>query len=375
MFFKVTFKYSFIVLIVSIILRVIIINQVTYDDQNIKEFEIQKESFSKNVLDWWNKGTFYLYKNNYHIFNVLSKIELDKGNLIEVKMDSRSKLPASTVVNVFLHGFPTSSFDYSKLWSQFLFSKEHLAKELANGAIFLLAFDYIGYGFSDKPFNYTYSIFDNADLVENLLLNFNILNINLIAHDMSDTVAQELLWRHNLNKLNFKINNVILTNGGIFYDSLHFVLSQKLLRIEIINRIFAKYLHNKFLFQLSFKQIFGKSYRSNPQINDDMADFFSIISYKYGNLVLPETIKYQDERQLYDKVWLNALNNTVLETMLIFGRDDTINPDELFSSNMGRFLPHVKFIKLSEEIGHYPQWEDSITVFHIMFDFLYRKLQ
>jgi pimeloyl-ACP methyl ester carboxylesterase len=352
-----------------------LINQENYSDQDEKGFKSQEEKFSKNVKNWLNKGNFYLYKDKYKVFYILSKIQNENDNLVEIKLNSALKLDASSIVNVFLHGFPTSSYDFSKIWTQFSVSNQHLASQSRLKPIYLFTFDYLGYGFSDKPFNYTYSLFDNADLLDYLLLNMNVLNINLIAHDIGDSVAQEILRRYNLKQLNFKINNVILTNGGIFYDIYQPVLSQTILRTESynLNKLFAKYVFNEYLFQLTFPKIFGKLYRSSSEVQEDSHDFYSIISYKHGHLNLPETIKYLDERQQYNEVWLNALNETIVNTALIYGPDDPINPDKEYSFKMINDLPNVKFIKLGDIIGHYPQWEDSFTVFEIMKNLLYKK--
>ncbi|MCB0571640.1 MAG: alpha/beta fold hydrolase, partial [Phaeodactylibacter sp.] len=49
-----------------------------------------------------------------------------------------------------LHGFPTASWDWHKLW-------EPLSEQFH-----LIAPDFIGFGFSDKPRPYPYSIRDQA---------------------------------------------------------------------------------------------------------------------------------------------------------------------------------------------------------------------
>ena len=36
-------------------------------------------------------------------------------------------------------------------------------------------------------------------------------------------------------------------------------------------------------------------------------------------------------------------------------------------------LPNIKFIKLADVIGHYPQWEDPFTVFDLIYNILYKK--
>ena len=58
-----------------------------------------------------------------------------------------------------------------------------------------IAADFLGFGFSDKPRNYPYSILDQADLLEALLREKGITHVHIISHDYGDTVAQELLAR------------------------------------------------------------------------------------------------------------------------------------------------------------------------------------
>ena len=56
-----------------------------------------------------------------------------------------------------------------------------------------------GFGFSDKPRGLTpspYSIYTYADVVESLLEHLEVSAVHVLAHDIGDTVAQELLARH-----------------------------------------------------------------------------------------------------------------------------------------------------------------------------------
>ena len=137
---------------------------------NIKE----KEKFlSENAREWLRKGNFFTYNSKYKIFYILEKIN-DVSKNIEEK--SSASVQNGDLVNVFLHGCPRSSFDFKKIWDQFLSSKERKS----NSNQYLLSFDYLGYGFSDKPLDYTYSIFVKADMIERIFLQLNINNINLI---------------------------------------------------------------------------------------------------------------------------------------------------------------------------------------------------
>jgi hypothetical protein len=84
---------------------------------------------------------------------------------------------------VLIHGFPTSSYDWSYIWKGL-------------GGYRRIAPDLIGFGFSDKPVDYHYSISDQANLIERLLDRLEIQEYHILAHDYGDTVAQELLARN-----------------------------------------------------------------------------------------------------------------------------------------------------------------------------------
>ena len=70
-----------------------------------------------------------------------------------------------------IHGFPTSSWDWHKTWDQ-------LIKRYN-----VYAVDMIGFGYSDKPRNYPYSITDQARLHEAFLNQQNIDKAHLLVHD------------------------------------------------------------------------------------------------------------------------------------------------------------------------------------------------
>ena len=77
-----------------------------------------------SLKNWKKKGIYFDYKS-YQIFTV------DEG---------------SGDVLLLIHGFPTSSWDWSQMWDPL--TKSHR----------VLALDMIGFGYSDKPRRYKYSI-------------------------------------------------------------------------------------------------------------------------------------------------------------------------------------------------------------------------
>ena len=84
-----------------------------------------------------------------------------------------------------LHGFPTSLWDWAPVWTAM------------NERFRLIAPDLLGFGFSDRPHSYHYTITEQATIVVALLQRRGITETHLLAHDYGDTVAQELLARQN----------------------------------------------------------------------------------------------------------------------------------------------------------------------------------
>lgn len=76
------------------------------------------------------------------------------------------------------------------------------------------------------------------------------------------------------------------------------------------------------------------------------------------------------EREEFGSIWYDALNETSLPVLFIYGPDDPINPRDKFPQKLREDLPRVKLSILSEMVGHYPQFEDSFTVFQLIKNFL-----
>ncbi|MEO7935634.1 MAG: alpha/beta fold hydrolase, partial [Dokdonella sp.] len=102
-----------------------------------------------------------------------------------------------------IHGFPTSSWDWSAVWP-----------ELANHYR-LIALDMLGFGFSDKPARHRYTIAEQADIHEELLHSLGINTYHVLAHDYGDTVAQELIARNHESSGASGLRSIGLLNGGL----------------------------------------------------------------------------------------------------------------------------------------------------------------
>jgi len=312
------------------------------------EFSFQiEDEFSPNLKSWFSRGKYFHYKDSLQVFYVY---------------DKKQQVNADKPVILLMHGFPTSSFDYYKLWNQLSSLNEDLPYSV-------LAFDYLGFGFSDKPQDYEYSIFDMADMVEKLLLHLNIQSVIIVAHDISDTVAQEMLRRDNLKHHNhYYIDKCVLLNGGIFTSIYKPLISQHIMQHTYLSQlVYSKYFFRFGLFKMQFMQLFGQLGQPSTV---ELYDFFLNIKFNEGYRTLPMTINYMKEREQFGEIWSNALNETSSPVLFIYGPADPINPRDKFPQLLRTDLPNVKLSILSEFVGHYPQFEDSFTVSQLINNFI-----
>ena len=80
-----------------------------------------------------------------------------------------------------IHGYPFNTWDWAPLW-------DRLTERFT-----VVAPDMLGMGFSDKPVAYEYTVHDHADMHEALLAHLAVESAHILAHDIGDSVAQELL--------------------------------------------------------------------------------------------------------------------------------------------------------------------------------------
>ncbi len=219
-----------------------------------------KPQLSDRLQEWKNSGQYLKFKE----FNVFYKDSLGSGDLDKVVL--------------ILHGFPSSTFDWYKMW-------DGMRKNFGR----VIAADFLGFGLSDKPRGHSYTMFEQADIMESLMAKLGVKRVHILAHDMGDTVAQELIARQNAaektnRKLDLEILSVCLTNGGILPETLELRFMQKLLLKPWIGPL-AKRLTNRLIFKKAFGEVFGE--RTQPT-DDEFQEHWALIRWNDGDLITDE---------------------------------------------------------------------------------------
>jgi pimeloyl-ACP methyl ester carboxylesterase len=238
-----------------------------------------------------------------------------------------------------IHGFPTASWDWHRLWDA-----------LAGRFGLLAAADMIGYGFSDKPLPYAYSVADQADLQEALLARLGATRVHLLAHDYGDTVAQELLARHEERTDGLRLQSVCFLNGGLFPEAHRATVTQRLLASRL-GPLLVRGLDRR-AFGRRLGAVFGPATRPTP---DEMDDLWRLVDEGGGRRLAPRLLGYMAERRRFRARWVGALVSTSVPRRLIVGPEDPISGASLIA-RYRELVPGADVVVLTG-IGHYPQLE------------------
>jgi len=234
-----------------------------------------------------------------------------------------------------LHGFPTSSFDF-----------RGVIPRLGRRVVTL---DFPGFGFSDKPADYSYSLVEQADVVEMIAQKLELPRAHLWAHDMGTSVATELLARRAGGLLHLDVDRLILMNGSVHAEMAHLTPSQRMLRRPILGRLFAR-VANRATYKMQMKRVLAR-----PVPDEEIDDQFTLLALNDGHLRLPRIMGYYDERTRFRRRWIGALEAFDRPAMILWGMLDPVAVPAIAEA-LARETPDAVLERL-DGVGHYPQLE------------------
>jgi pimeloyl-ACP methyl ester carboxylesterase len=238
---------------------------------------------------------------------------------------------------LFLHGYPSSSYDWRLVLERL---PEHRTA----------CFDTLGFGLSDKPRDHAYSLFEHADLVEGVVRVLDTDEVVLIAHDMSTSVATELLARDLEGRLPFRLLAVLLLNGSMVIERASLTPSQKLLRSRF--GPLAARLSTERSFRAQFSRIFSPAH---PLTREEATEQWSLLARDRGNRILHRLTYYLNERVTYAGRWHGALRDWAGHLELAWAMRDPVCTEAVLDAIL-ELRPEAPVTRL-DELGHYPQLE------------------
>jgi len=241
-----------------------------------------------------------------------------------------------------LHAFPTSSYDFSRL-----------VTPLCDRFQFIL-FDYPGFGFSNKPPRYPYSLFKYADAAQTVAQHFGLTHVQLVAHDIGASVALELLRRGQP-----AVDRLILLNGSVWsipFEDRKMRLMQRTLLHPIGGPLIMRLgLFNRQRFAGLLRSVWGQVLTA-----EEIDAFWSIMRYQRGDRLYARLMRYMLERWEHQAAWLEALQRHRAPLTLIWGMSDPVATPAVAHVVM-QYRPDAVLIPLPG-VGHYPQWEAPESV-------------
>ena len=236
-----------------------------------------------------------------------------------------------------LHGFPTSCFDWHRVWSQLCAERQ------------VLAFDFLGFGDSDKPTLHDYTIHEQADLTERLWARFEIESTAIVAHDYGVSVAQELLARHREGTLRTRVEQVICLNGGL-YPELHRAQPAQLALLDPETGPQIGKLMSLETLTLALRP----TYAQEPSA-EELADAWQSVSRRGGTAIAHRLIRYIRDREQHRDRWVTALETASLPRSFIWGLLDPVSGAHM-AERIAVGLPQAEIVRL-DDVAHWPQLE------------------
>lgn len=237
---------------------------------------------------------------------------------------------------VVVHGFPTSSYDWSHLLG-------HMSRHRR-----VVLLDLPGFGLSDKP-DVHYSIACHADAVMAVTEQLGLSRFALLSHDMGDTVAGELLARQMDGTWPVEITRRVVTNGSIYIGMAHLTDGQLMLLDMADER--ADSGPGPELLAASLVATLAEGHRDL-----DMSLHAELVCHLGGDRLLPRTVRYIEERRANESRFTGAIETHPSPLHVVWGPEDPIALAAMAQRlQVARPDATLRWIDGS---GHYPQIED-----------------
>lgn len=247
-------------------------------------------------------------------------------------------------VLLLIHGWPTSSIDWFEVAGQL------------SARFRVCVLDFPGYGFSDKPPGWGYSLTRDEELIEFYLS--QVLGAEagvIVAHDRGDSVALVHAARCAEGRSAMRLEHLVLSNGNIFLPLSNLTAAQR----QILDRqsgpqITAALTPPRLAEGIGASTFTPPRKAGDPQIEALAATF----SHDNGIRVLHETIQYLVERSMDEQAWLTALAQAPFPATVIWGLDDTVSPPRVASYVWNEYLmlkPGSNRLYFIPDANHYLQ--------------------
>jgi pimeloyl-ACP methyl ester carboxylesterase len=242
------------------------------------------------------------------------------------------------------HGFPTCSVDWFDLGI------------LLSQRFHVCALDFPGYGFSDKPVGWGYSLVRDAALLDHYLAEVvGKDSAIVVAHDRGTSVSLLHTIDAAAGRTKTKVDHLVLTNGNIYLPLSNLTDFQRM-ALDATTWPTVKEFISPAMLAVGMGTLTFTPPRGAGDSEVDALE--ATFAHNDGVQVINETIQYLVERANNETDWLEALGRLDTPTSVIWGMNDPVSPPRVALHAWDDFLmfkPGRNRIYLVPDANHYIQ--------------------
>ncbi len=281
--------------------------------------------------DWLSRGGYFSWRP-------------PRGNAPSVEIFHVEMGEPDAPVLVLIHGWPTSSIDWFEVAIQL------------SARFRVCALDFPGFGFSDKPREWGYSLTRDEELIEFYLSEVIGAESGVVAaHDRGDSVALLHAARCAEGRASMRLEHLVLSNGNIFLPLSNLTDAQRRILDQQSGPQITAALTPAQLAEAIGASTFTPPRRAgDPEVEALAATF----GHNDGVKVLHETIQYLVERSNDEEKWLMALAEAAFPVTVVWGLYDTVSPPRVASYVWNEYLmmrPGDNRLYFIPDANHYLQ--------------------
>ncbi|MHA1517211.1 MAG: alpha/beta fold hydrolase [Alphaproteobacteria bacterium] len=249
-----------------------------------------------------------------------------------------------------IHGFGSSTYTWRKI-----------APALASNHR-IIAVDLKGFGRSDKPFDEQYSVFDQAALLKQLIIDQDLRNLTLIGHSFGGGVALVLALDED-PRLKGRITKLVLLDTIAYAQDIP--VAFKMLEMPFVSHVGVRMLPPSVQARIALRI----AYLDNSKIDDEEVERYAAplrtAAGKHAIIHSARQIMPEDLAELSER-----FKSITMPTLIAWCDYDRIVPLEV-GLKLRRTLPNST-LKIVEGCGHMPQEEQPEATLSLIENFLAR---
>jgi pimeloyl-ACP methyl ester carboxylesterase len=247
-----------------------------------------------------------------------------------------------------IHGFGASTYTW-----------RHVAPELAK-SYRVIAVDLKGFGQSDKPFDGRYSVYDQAELLAQLIEDKDLRDLTLVGHSFGGGVALLLALEAN-QRLDGRITRLVLLDSIAYPQNIPVFF--RLLDVPLVSQLGVRMVPPSVQTRVALQIAYFDDSKIDPEEIELYAAPLKTAAGKHAIIhsarqIVPEDIESLSERY----------KTIELPTLILWCDHDRIVPLEV-GIKLRRTLPNST-LRLIEDCGHMPQEEQPASTLALIKGFI-----